>query len=175
MCATARVALKGIGFFTGQPEVNLGLIPGMGGSQRLPRIIGFEKASEMIRTANPISSNKAHEYGLVNELVEGDVLERAVALARELAEGKTKVRLMETGPLPDAPDTLPSVDIGHHSKVIDQFAVNAILEGARMTLEDGLKNEAKWFGRCWTTEDTRIGLNTFTEKGAKAKAEFIHK
>jgi enoyl-CoA hydratase/3-hydroxyacyl-CoA dehydrogenase len=175
MCATARVALKGIGFFTGQPEVNLGLIPGMGGTQRLPRIIGFEKASEMIRTANPISSDKAFEYGLVNELVEGDVLHRAMELAREIADGKTKVKEMELGPIPDAPDSVPDIDIGHHSKAIDKFAVNAIIEGGKMTLEDGLKNEAKWFGQCWTTEDNQIGLKTFVEKGARAKAEFIHR
>lgn len=175
MCATARVAPKGIGFFTGQPEVNLGLIPGMGGTQRLPRIIGFEKAAAMIRTANPISSEKAYEYGLVNELVEGDVVERAIELAREIAEGKTQVKTMEMGPVPDAPDTLPDLDIGHHSKAIDRLTVAAIVEGGKMTLEDGLKNEAKWFGQCWTTEDNRIGLQTFIEKGARAKAEFIHR
>ncbi len=175
MCATARVALKGIGFFTGQPEVNLGLIPGMGGTQRLPRIIGFEKAAEMIRTANPISSDQAYEYGLVNELVEGDVVERAVQLAHEIVEGKAQIKPMEMGPLSDVPDTLPDVDIGYHSKVIDKLTVNAILEGAKMTLGDGLKNEAKWFGQCWTTEDNRIGLTTFTEKGARAKAEFVHR
>ncbi len=175
MSATARVAPKGIGFFTGQPEVNLGLIPGMGGTQRLPRIIGFERASEMVRTANPISSDKALEYGLVDELVEGDVLERAITLAREIAGGKTKVKLLEVGPLRDAPDSLPELDIGHHSKAIDRLAVAAILEGAKMTLEDGLKTEAKWFGQCWTTEDNRIGLRTFIEKGARAKAEFTHR
>ncbi len=175
MACTARVAPKGIGFFTGQPEVNLGLIPGMGGTVRLPRIIGFEKASEMIRTANPISSDTAYEYGLVNEIVEGDVLERAVQLAREIADGTTKVKEMELGPLPDPPDSLPEIDIGHHSKAIDKLAVNSILEGAKMTLEDALKNEAKWFGQCWTTEDNRIGLQTFVEKGARAKAEFVHR
>jgi enoyl-CoA hydratase / 3-hydroxyacyl-CoA dehydrogenase len=175
MCATARVAPKGIGFFTGQPEVNLGLIPGMGGTQRLPRIIGFEKASEMIRTANPISSDTALEYGLVNELVEGDVLERAIELAREIANGTTKVKLLELGPLAEVPDSLPDIDIGHHSKAIDKLAVAATLEGGKMTLEDGLKNEAKWFGQCWTTEDNQIGLQTFVKQGARAKAEFIHK
>ncbi len=175
MCATARVAPKGIGFFAGQPEVNLGLIPGMGGTQRLPRIIGFDKASEMIRTANPISSEKALEYGLVNELVEGDVLARAIELAREIADGKTQVKEMETGPLSDVPDTLPDIDIGHHSRAVDELAVEAILEGAKMSLDDGLANEARLFGQCWTTEDTRIGLSTFVEKGARAKAEFVHK
>jgi enoyl-CoA hydratase/3-hydroxyacyl-CoA dehydrogenase len=175
MSATARVAPKGLAFFAGQPEVNLGLIPGMGGTQRLPRIIGFERASEMVRTATPISSAKAFEYGLVNELVEGDVLERAIDLAREIAEGKTKVKPMETGPLADAPASLPDIDIGHHSKAIDKIAVTAMLEGAKMNLWDGLKNEAKWFGKCFETEDARIGLRSFMEKGSKAKAEFVHK
>jgi len=175
MCATARVAPKGLAFFTGQPEVNLGLIPGMGGTQRLPRIVGFERAAEMVRTANPISSDKAYEYGLVNELVEDDVLARAIQLAREIAEGKTKVKLMEMGPLADAPESLPDIDIGHHSKAIDRLTVAAILEGAKLTLNEGLKAEARWFGQCWTTEDNRIGLTTFVEKGAKVKAEFVHR
>lgn len=175
MCAWARVAPKGVGFFTGQPEVNLGLIPGMGGTQRLPRIIGFERAAEMVRTANPISSDKAYEFGLVNELVVDDVLPRAIELAREIAEGKTTVKLMEMGPLADAPGSLPDIDIGHHSKAIDRLAVAAMLEGAKATLEEGLKIEARWFGQCWTTEDNRIGLTTFVEKGARAKAEFVHR
>jgi enoyl-CoA hydratase/carnithine racemase len=164
-----------LGFFAGQPEVNLGLIPGMGGTQRLPRLIGFEKGAEMVRTGKPISSEQALHYGLVNELVEGDVLERAIALARELATGKTTVKLIDRGPLSDVPETLPDVDIGHLSRAVDKFAVQAMLEGAKMTLEEGLKNEARIFGRCWTTEDTRIGLQTFVEKGAKARAEFVHR
>ncbi len=174
MSCTARVAPKGVAFFTGQPEVNLGLIPGMGGTQRLPRIIGFEKAAELIRTARPISSDVAYEYGLVDELVDGDVLERAVEMARQIAEGTYKPKGIEMGPVPDAPDSLPDVDIGHHSRAIDELVVKAILEGGKMSLEDGLKNEAKWFGKCWTTKDNQIGLKTFVEKGAKAKAEFIH-
>jgi enoyl-CoA hydratase/3-hydroxyacyl-CoA dehydrogenase len=175
MCCIARLAPKGLKVLAGQPEVNLGLIPGMGGTQRLPRIVGFEMASEMIRTANPISSAQALEYGLINEEVEGDVLERAIEFARELAEGKTKVKLMIMDPLPDAPASVPDTDIGHHSKVIDNLAVQAILEGAKMTLDDGLKNEAKRFGECWKYEDNRIGLKTFVEKGARAKAPFVHK
>ena len=175
MCCTARIAPKGLKVLAGQPEVNLGLIPGMGGTQRLPRLVGFERAAEMIRTANPISAAQALEYGLINEEVEGDVLERAVELAREIAEGKTKVPLMEMNPVSDAPDSVPDIDIGHHSKVIDKLAVQAMLEGAKMTLDDGLKTEAKRFGECWNYEDNKIGLKTFVEKGARAKAEFVHK
>lgn len=175
MCAAARVAPKGIAFFAGQPEVNLGVIPGMGGTQRLPRIIGFEKASEMVRTANPISSEQALEYGLVDELVDGDVLERAIELARDIAQGKVKPKPVETGPVPNAPTSLPDLDIGYHSRAIDKIAAQSILEGARMDLEEGLKNEARLFGQCWTTEDTKIGFRTFLEKGARAKAEFVHR
>jgi enoyl-CoA hydratase/3-hydroxyacyl-CoA dehydrogenase len=174
MCCTARVTLKGLKFFAGQPEVNLGLIPGMGGTQRLPRIIGFEKASEMIRTANPISSQQAYEYGLVNELVEGDVLPRSIELAREIAEGTTAVRAMEKGPVQGAPEALADVNIGHLSKALDQLVVDAIVQGAKMTLDEGLKREAYLFGQCWTKKDSKIGLQNFIEKGAKSKAEFIH-
>ncbi|MGC8604985.1 MAG: 3-hydroxyacyl-CoA dehydrogenase/enoyl-CoA hydratase family protein, partial [Desulfomonilaceae bacterium] len=152
MCCTARVALKNLKFFAGQPEVNLGLIPGMGGTQRLPRIIGFERASEIIRTAKPISSAQALQYGLIDEEVEGDVLERAIELARDIAIGKVIPKRMEMGPVPNAPDKLPDVDIGHLSRAIDALAVRAIVEGGKMTLEDGLKNEAHLFAQCWTTE-----------------------
>ncbi len=86
----------------------------------------------MIRTANPISSAQALEYGLINEEFEGDVLERAIELAREIATGKTVVKTIEKGPIPNAPDSLPDIDIGHHSKAIDKLAVQAILEGAKI-------------------------------------------
>ncbi len=175
MCCTARVAPKGMKFFAGQPEVNLGLIPGMGGTQRLPRLVGFDRASEMIRTAKPISSAQALEFGLINEEVEGDVLERAIALARDMAYGRINPKPMEMGPVSNSPDKLPDVEIGHLSKAIDKLAVQAIVEGGKMTLEDGLKNEARLFGQCWTTEDNRIGLKNFIEKGAKSKAEFVHR
>jgi enoyl-CoA hydratase/3-hydroxyacyl-CoA dehydrogenase len=175
MCCTARVASKGMKFFAGQPEVNLGLIPGMGGTQRLPRLVGFDRASEMIRTARPISSAQALEFGLINEEVEGDVLERAIDLARDIAYGRSNPKPMEMGPVSNSPDKLPDVEIGHLSKAIDKLAVQAIVEGGKMTLEDGLKNEARLFGQCWTTEDNRIGLKNFIEKGAKSKAEFVHR
>ncbi|MGC8658566.1 MAG: 3-hydroxyacyl-CoA dehydrogenase/enoyl-CoA hydratase family protein, partial [Desulfomonilaceae bacterium] len=175
MCCTARVALKGLKFFAGQPEVNLGLIPGMGGTQRLPRIVGFERAAEMIRTARPISVSQALQYGLIDEEVDGDVLERAIELAKDISSGKVTPKRMEMGPVPNSPDKLPDVDIGHLSRAIDALAVRAILEGGKMTLEDGLKNEARLFGQCWTIEDNRIGLKNFVEKGAKSKAEFVHR
>jgi len=172
---TARLGLKGLGLCAGQAEVNLGLIPGWGGTQRLPRLIGFEKAAEMVRRGKPISSAQALDCGLINEQVEGDVLPRAIELARELAEGTATVKLIDRGPVAGAPESLPDLDIGHLSRAIDRLAVQAIVAGGKMTLEDGLKNEARLFGQCWTTEDTRIGLLNFIENGPRSKAVFVHR
>ena len=73
----------------GFPEVKIGLLPGAGGTQRLPRLIGVEAALDMIVSGNPINAEKAAKVGLVDRLVEGDVAEGAIAFARELvAAGK---------------------------------------------------------------------------------------
>jgi enoyl-CoA hydratase/3-hydroxyacyl-CoA dehydrogenase len=175
MCCTARVAPKGMKIFAGQPEANLGIIPGMGGTQRLPRLIGLEKAAEMLRTANPISTSQALECGLIDEEVEGDVLERAMDLAHEIVAGKAKAKVIEKGPLSSVPDALPDVNIRHLSRAIDSLLVRAILGGGRMTLEEGLKYEANLHGECWNTEDNQIGLKNFVEKGAASKAPFVHR
>lgn len=175
MSCTARVARKGMDFFVAQPEVNLGIVPGMGGTQRLPRLIGFEKAAEMLRTGKPLSTAQALVLGLIDEEVEGHVLERAMELAREIVSGKKKVRIMEMRPLSNVPDTLPTVELGHLSRAIDERVVNAILQGGKMTLEEGLRNEARLHGDCWTTEDTLIGLKNFVEEGARSKAPFVHR
>ena len=66
---------KGQKIFVSQPEPRLGIIPGNGGTQRLPRLIGMEKAWPLLRNANPISSAQAKELGLIQEEVEGDLIE----------------------------------------------------------------------------------------------------
>ncbi len=68
----------------GVPEVKLGLLPGAGGTQRLPRVAGVEKALEMAATGNPISAREAHEFGLVDRLIEGELEQHAVAFADEV-------------------------------------------------------------------------------------------
>ncbi len=87
MCCHYRVALASAKF--GQPEVNLGLIPGAGGTQRLPRLVGVPKALEMIATGKPIGASDALANGLIDEIVDGDLKAGALAfIARLLAEGK---------------------------------------------------------------------------------------
>lgn len=174
MGCTMRIATKGLRPLAGQPETNLGIIPGAGGTQRLPRIVGIENAARMMRTGRPISSSEALEMGLISEEVDGDLVARAVALARGLADGSVTAPKMPTGPLDDVPGELPAVDIGHRSTRIDQILCRAILEGARMSLADGLAHEAKLFGEVCGTEDKKIGVKTFLTEGPRSKAAFVH-
>ncbi len=85
-----RVATPGSRF--GLPEIKLGLIPGAGGTQRLPRLIGMEKALPMILSGDPISANAALEVGLVDAIVDGDVTAAAITFARKLIGDKTPLR-----------------------------------------------------------------------------------
>lgn len=173
MACTARIAKKGTRVLCGQPEPKLGLIPGYGGSQRLPRIIGLTAAWPILRTGNPISSKKALELGLIQEEVEGDVKEAGIALVKKLISGETSAPFIEKNPL-KIPDELPEVDIGYLSKKTDEIMQRVILEGAKMTLEEGLKHEAKVLGELVLTKDMRIGMETFAKFGPKMQARFSH-
>jgi enoyl-CoA hydratase/carnithine racemase/3-hydroxyacyl-CoA dehydrogenase len=173
MACTARIAKKGQKVLVGQPEPKLGFIPGAGGTQRLPRLIGIEKAWPILRNSNPISSSQAKEIGLIQEEVEGDLIEAAMDWVRKILSGKVKVPSIPKGPI-TIPSKLPEVDIGHLSRKIDSLLQKAILEGAKMTLEDGLKLEAKIFGECFSTQDRKIGIDNFMKNGPKINANFVH-
>ena len=122
----------------GQPEINLGIIPGWGGTQRLPRLIGKTKATEWILTGDFITAQEAARLGLVNQLVPQDqVLKVARDFARKLAS-KGGVAIAQ--------------------------ALWAIEEGLELPLEQGLQKEAEAFQRVTETEDSREGIKAFTEK-----------
>jgi len=124
----------------GQPEINLGIIPGFGGTQRLPRLIGRGKALEMLLTGDPITGKEAVTLGLANAAVPGDaVLRTAVGLAKKIAtKGGPSVRAL----------------------------LAAVREGLETSLEQGLRNEAAHFASLTATEDMREGLAAFVEKRA---------
>jgi enoyl-CoA hydratase/carnithine racemase len=155
----------------GQPEPNLGIIPGFGGTQRLPRWVGLASSWKILRDGLPISSAQAREIGLVQQVVGGDVKRAAMDLVRDMISGKAEIPRIPTGPI-EVPPTLPEVDIGHLSTRIDEIMQEAIVEGARTTLEKGLEIEARCFGRCLTTEDMRTGMQNFLDNGPKVKAQF---
>ena len=174
MSCTTRICKKGLSVLACQPEVNLGFIPGAGGTQRLPRIVGVEKAADILRTARTVSSKEASEIGLVYKEVDGDLIDEAVKLAKQIASGEVKLSNVSKEAIATNGNPKP-LEIGHLSKKIDDILVKAIYEGSRLNLHEGLELESRMFGECLLTEDMKIGLGNFKTNGPKAKANFIHK
>ena len=174
MACHARIARTGIALLAAQPEPNLGIIPGAGATQRLPRWIGLRNAWPLLRTGRPISSAEALKLGLIQEEVEGDVVAAAVALANDAADGKTTLAPIPSDPI-EVPDDLPEVDVGHLSRAVDAVLQKAILEGARMSLAEGLRFECKCFGEICALEDMRIGVDNFIKNGPRSMASFLHR
>ncbi|WP_127533802.1 enoyl-CoA hydratase [Paenibacillus kobensis] len=137
MCCHLRIAAEDAQL--GLPELKLGLIPGYGGTQRLARLVGQAKATEMILTSRPITGREAERVGLVNRAVPGDQL---LAAAAEWAE------LIAT----------------ERSSVSVAAALQAIAQGLDGTLEEGLQLEAELFGDLFVSEDMREGVTAFVEK-----------
>jgi enoyl-CoA hydratase/carnithine racemase len=173
MSCTARIAKKGQKVFVGQPEPRLGIIPGAGGTQRFPRLVGIENAWPILRNGNPISSAQAKQIGLIQEEVEGDLVETAVDWVKNILSGKVHIPPIKKDPIP-VPSKLPDVDIGHFSRKIDSLLQKAVLEGAKMTLAEGLNFESKVFGECLLTKDMRIGMDNFLKNGPRVNAPFVH-
>jgi enoyl-CoA hydratase/carnithine racemase/3-hydroxyacyl-CoA dehydrogenase len=173
MACTARVARKGQKVFVAQPEPRLGIIPGAGGTQRFPRWVGLENAWPILRTGNPISSSQAKQIGLIYDEVNEDVVEAAMDLVKKILSGQVRAPAIKRDPI-SIPPKLPDVDIGHLSRKIDAILQKAILEGARMPLEEGLRHEAKTFGECLLTQDMKIGMDNFMKNGPRVNANFVH-
>jgi enoyl-CoA hydratase/3-hydroxyacyl-CoA dehydrogenase len=174
MACHSRLARKGLSPLAAQPEPNLGIIPGAGATQRLPRLIGLEKAWPLLRTGRAISSAEAVELGLVREEIEGDLLKAAVDLARAAAGGEVDLPGIRREPM-DIPRSLPEVDLGHLSRAVDDVMKKAILEGASLPLADALRFEAKCFGEVCRLEDMKIGVSSFMKNGPRAKAAFVNR
>jgi len=173
MACLARIAVK-TKVLVGQPEPRLGIIPGYGGTQRFPRWVGVENAWKVLRDGNPISSAEAKRIGLIVDEVEGSVVEAAVDLVNDIVSGKVKVPSIPGDPIP-VPEKLPDVDIGHLSRKIDEIMQRSIIEGAKMSLEEGLRHEGRMFGECIETEDMKIGMDNFLKNGPKVDAGFKHR
>ncbi len=127
----------------GQPEINLGIIPGGGGTQRLPRLVGEGQAMKMIMTGEIISASEAERIGLVEKVFEPeDLRDSTLELARTMAS---------------------------RSPMALQAAKESILAARRMPLDEGLKFERAWFGLLFSTDDMNEGVDAFLNK---RQAEF---
>jgi enoyl-CoA hydratase len=136
MASTIRIASENARF--GQPEVKLGIIPGYGGTQRLPRLVGKGVALQLILSGEPITAQEAYRIGLVNEVVApAELLPRAEAIL-------TKI-------LANAPQAI-------------HFALEAVNSGMETSQAEGLRIEASLFAICASTDDKREGTTAFVEK-----------
>ena len=136
MACHLRVASEKAKF--GQPEINLGLIPGFGGTQRLLRLAGRSAALELCLTGTPVNAQRAYELGIVNRVVAPEALDETVeALADQLA----------------AAAPLAAAGI-----------LDAVLQGGETSLDQGLEFETQGFALVFSTEDMREGTRAFLEK-----------
>ena len=156
----------------GQPEVNLGIIPGYGGTQRLPRLIGIDRASPLLRTGHTIGAAEACSWGWATGEPTDDVVTAAIALVRDAAAGKARIAPVD--PAPFAVGALPAVDIGHRSLRIDAILCDVIRRGLARPLAEGLAIEADGFARCKQTVDMDIGIKNFIQNGPRVPAMFLH-
>jgi enoyl-CoA hydratase/3-hydroxyacyl-CoA dehydrogenase len=157
----------------GQPEVNLGIIPGYGGTQRLPRLVGLERAAELLRTGRTATAREACDCGWASGEPAADFVAAAVDLVRRHLSGA--VRLAPVDPRPMAvPDRLPAVDLGHRSLAIDGILVEVLRQGLALPLAEGLAVESRGFGRCKATVDMDIGMKNFVQNGPRVPAVFLN-
>jgi enoyl-CoA hydratase len=136
MACTIRIAAEHAKF--GQPEVKLGLLPGGGGTQRLPRLVGKGRALQLILTGETISAQEAWRIGLINEIVPAaGLIARAEAILKQI--------------LANAP-------------IAVKFSLEAANKGMDTSQAEGLALEASYFGICASTEDKKEGTTAFLEK-----------
>jgi enoyl-CoA hydratase/carnithine racemase len=171
MACHARVV--GSQLALGQPEVNLGIIPGYGGTQRLPRLVGVERALDLLRTGRTISAREACEWGWATGEPAADPVAAAKALVRDHLAGRISLRPVDPRPVP-VPAKLPPVDLGHRSLAIDAILVDVVVQGLALPLERGLEIESRGFGRCKRTVDMDIGMKNFIQNGPRVPAVFLH-
>jgi enoyl-CoA hydratase len=136
MAADIRLASDKARF--GQPEVGLGITPGFGGTQRLPRLVGEGRAMELILTANNINAEEAYRIGLVNHIYPAaDLLDETRKMAR---------KIMGNAPL------------------AVKYSKSAINKGLQTDIDTGMAIEADLFGICFSTEDQKTGMGAFLNK-----------
>lgn len=171
MACHARVV--GQHLVLGQPEVNLGIIPGYGGTQRLPRLVGVARAAELLRTGRTATAAEACAWGWASGEPAADPVAAAKALARRHLAGAARLAPLDPAPVA-VPAALPPVELGHRSLAIDAIVVDVLREGLRLPLAEGLRLEARGFGRCKATVDMDIGMRNFIQNGARVPAAFLH-
>ena len=138
MACTIRIAVENAKF--GQPEVKLGVLPGGGGTQRLPRLVGKGRALQLILTGEMISAQEAYRIGLVNEVVPAvNLITRSEAILKQIFS---------------------------NAPIAIKYSLKAVNKGLETSQDEGLALEASFFGLCAGTEDKKEGTQAFLQKRA---------
>jgi len=159
----------------GLPEVNLGLLPGAGGTQRLPRLVGVEKALDMMLSGKPISAGEAKAQGLVDELIDGDLVAGATAFARNLIQQGNGVRPTGSGlaSAPEDPDYFDNYRQRIAKKTRGLIAPNFIIDLVKLTtntpIEEGQARERECFMACLTSPQSAALRHVFFAQRATSK------
>ena len=165
MAAHYRIALPGTQF--GQPEVKLGLIPGMAGTQRLPRLVGLRKAAELCAWGETIDAEAALKLGLIDEIAAGDLVEAAIGFVSQKPVRRTRDRVVATE------------DLGSYRKKLEGFrkfggaplaAIEAV-EAATLPFEEGCRREKKLFAKRLSSVESKALIYAFFGERTVSKIE----
>jgi 3-hydroxyacyl-CoA dehydrogenase len=166
----------------GQPEVKLGIIPGAAGTQRLPRLAGVAKALEMCAEGNPVKAKEALALGIVDRIIEGDLLSGAVAFAREVASKpapKTRDRIEKLGAAEqNAPVFAAARDAAKKKArglMAPQAAIDAVEAATRLPFDQGVEVERELFTKCLFSDQSKAMIHVFFGEREVAKIPDVPK
>src|SRR5215470_1020826 len=166
----------------GQPEVKLGIIPGAAGTQRLPRLAGVAKAVEMCADGNPVKASEALKLGIVDRLIEGDLLQGAVAFAREIAgkpAPKTRERNQKLGTAEQSAPIFAAARETAHKKqrgmMAPLAAIDAVEAATRLPFDQGVEAERKLFTECLFSDQSKAMIHVFFGEREVAKIPDVPK
>ena len=166
----------------GQPEVKLGIIPGAGGTQRLPRLAGVAKAVEMCAEGNPITAQEALRLGLVDRLIDGDLLTGAITFSRGIAASpllKTRERDVKLGTLEQNAPIFAAAREKARTKqrgmIAPPAAIDAVEAATRLSFDEGCEVEQKLFNDCLFSDQSKALIHVFFGEREVAKIPDIPK
>jgi len=166
----------------GQPEVKLGIIPGAGGTQRLPRLAGIQKAVEMCAGGDPISAGEALKYGIVDKIIEGDLLAGAVSFAREKAGSPPRRTRDLTDKLGTAEANGPifaaacdATKKRQRNLVAPLAAIDAVEAATQLPFDKGIERERELFQQCLFSDQSKALIHVFFGEREVAKIPGISK
>jgi 3-hydroxyacyl-CoA dehydrogenase len=168
----------------GQPEVKLGLIPGAGGTQRLPRLAGVAKAAQMCASGEPISAADALQAGILDRIVDGDLLQGAVAFARQIADqgGPPRRTRDLTDKLGDRAAALQALQavrdaVAKRARglIAPVKAIDAVQAAVTLPFADGCRREAELFRECLFSDQSKGLIHVFFGERAVAKVPGLAK